>query len=172
MKIRMLLFAFAAGLFSISTAVAQDAVYTYNSEEGKCSVNFPTQFTERATNDEYSKSYKATSKLDGMLFMMEAIVFDMDAETEREIEERKEEFLIETVKYYSSKWEGKIIGKAKISKNGVEGIVATVTIGEKKMFLSVYLKGNIQYILLVVESIAGILDDKLVNSFKNSFEIF
>jgi hypothetical protein len=37
--------------------------------------------------------------------------------------------------------------------------------GENKLFYSIYLKGQIEYQLLVVELSEGSLDDKMVNSF-------
>lgn len=172
MKIKLNFIVLAITLLSFSSAgVSQNEVYLFNSVPGKCSVVFPAQFTENITEDDISKTYKASCSSDGMYFMVNARVYDLDAETEKILEEQKEEMLQATMENFNNNIKGEILHTVKSSNNGEEGKTSTIAVGEKKVFYSVYIKGKIEYQVVIIEIEVGSLSDRSVNDFKNSFEI-
>jgi len=173
MKIKILLFTVVAGWLSISSViVAQETVHNYTSEKGKLSVNFPTEFTDREVDTETYTFYEASAKMDGMLFRVNARVNQMDDELLRYMEENKSDLFDARINEFVNNVKGELINSVDARNKGIEGKIAIITMGKNKVFYSIYLKGQVEYQLLVVELAEGSLDDKMVNSFKNSLEIF
>jgi hypothetical protein len=136
------------------------------------SVNFPTEFTDREVDTETYTFYEASSKSNGMLFRVNARVNQMDDELLKYVEENKSDLFDARIEEFVNNVKGELIHSVDAKNNGIEGKIAILKMGRNKVFYIIYLKGQIEYLLLVVELTEGSLDDKMLNSFNNSFEIF
>ena len=172
MKIKMLLFVVVAGWLSISSEiVAQEASYVYSSDEAKFKVEFPVQFKEMV-ND--GTVFQVSCNSSGLMFMASAIKLDWDSEMEKAHEANKELAFQTAINSLVEALNGEIISTVSATKNGVDGKIVVIQqqSTDFKIFYAVYIKGLIEYQLLIMEQEVGSLDDKKVNKFKNSFEIF
>ena len=167
-----LLFTVVAGLlFYLPNLTAQEASYVYSSDEAKFRIEFPVQYKEMVNDGEV---FQASCKSSGLMFMASAIKLDWDSEMEKAHEENKEVAFQTAINSLVEVLNGEIISTVSTTKNGVDGEIATIQQNgtDFRIFYAVYIKGSIEYQLLIMEQEIGSLDDKMVNSFKNSLEIF
>lgn len=151
--------------FLLLTAFAPPKKYAYKSEEGKCAVTFPGEFTTDTEMGEDAKTVKTMCTFDGITFFASYSIHKVEITDQEEMAEVSCDSFKEAVS-------GQLLSKSEWNIDDHSGLMAVLDLSENqaKLEYRVILVGDIQYQLVAMAPYAD-YNDKLITKFFKSFKL-
>ncbi|MCG8574223.1 MAG: hypothetical protein MI810_05005 [Flavobacteriales bacterium] len=152
------------------------AAQTYENDEARFKITFPTHFEVEQSQDEESKAYTITCLYQGMIFVVNAIIFDKEF-SEDESFEQEVLSCKNMCKSMGAKWKPKKLTAWRVEDNS--GFILPIK-GKKKSNESsltfygnyyVMIVGKIQYQLTVLAQKRKYFNGNTERAFSNSFRL-
>ncbi len=160
----LLLGLLAVSLMSLTADSLKDKWISYTSEEARFSIKFPGEFTEQVTEKEGRTTYKITSNINDLTFMISAT-------KHKSMVENNQELLEVSLSEFNVILKGTIVSQMEVKKNGIKGLKASIVITESNALLEyeVYMKGDFQY-QVIVYGTTEVFDKDLSSQFFKGFK--